>query len=273
MRPISIGTEPRVTPEEQPLPELSWIDISGLVIDDRYQRPLGKGNWNRIRKIAAEFRWSRFSPILVAPTASGCFAVVDGQHRVHAALICGFDRVPALVVEMDSREQARSFSWVNDQVTRISTFHIYKAALAAGDDWAVSCRDAVEASGCRLMTANSSTDNKKVGEVYAIALIRQLVERDKARVVTIGLRALLEYDVSGRVPLYSAVVLRPWLSALASNELYLDLDLVGFLNSHDPYRVLDRLERLRKESGKTGKTPAKLEREAFITFLNKFAGP
>ena len=214
MRPIDTGSEPRVIPEEQPLPELAWVDIDGLVIDDRYQRPLGKANWSRIRKIAAEFRWSRFSPILVAPTASGGYAVVDGQHRVHAAKICGFSRVPALIVQMDKQEQARSFSWVNDQVTRISTFHIYKAALAAGEDWAIDCREAVEVSGCRLMTGNSSTNSKKVGEIYAIALIRHLVERDKARVVTTGLKALLDYDVTGRVPLYSAVILRPWLSAL-----------------------------------------------------------
>ena len=56
------------------------------------------------------------------------------------------------------------------------------------------------------------------------------------------------------------------------NDLYLDLDLVGFLNAHDPYRILDRLDRLRRESGKTGKTPTKLEREAFVTFLDNFAG-
>lgn len=55
MRPISIGSEPSITPEEQPLPELSWVDIDGLVIDDQYQRPLGKANWARIRAIAASF--------------------------------------------------------------------------------------------------------------------------------------------------------------------------------------------------------------------------
>lgn len=201
----------------------------------------------------------------------GGFAIVDGQHRVHAAKICGFERVPAMIVQMDKREQARSFSWVNDQVTRISTFHIYKAALAANDRWAVACRDAVEAAGCTLMTSNASTNKKQVGQIFAVALIRQLVEKGQSRAVTVGLRALKAYDVTDRVPLYSAVILRPWLTALAVKEEFLDLDLVAFLNTHDPYRVIDRLERLRRESGRTGKTPAKLERDAFVKLLETFA--
>ncbi|WP_027234413.1 ParB N-terminal domain-containing protein [Leisingera caerulea] len=271
MRKICIGNEETVVPEEQPNPELAWVAIDSLLIDDRYQRPLGKSNWARIRKIASAFRWSRFSPILVSRAAGGGYAVVDGQHRVHAAKMCGYPAVPTMIVQMDYQEQARSFSWVNDQVTRISTFHIFKAALAAGDDWAVRCRDAVSESGCRLMTANSSTDNKKAGEIYAIALIRKLVEQGQGNVVTAGLKALRSYDETGRVPLYSAVILRPWLSALAANELFLELDLVQFLQEHDPYRVLNKLDQLRKESGKHGKTPAKLERDAFITLLNDFS--
>jgi hypothetical protein len=270
MRKIDIGNEKIIELDEQPEPVLKWLSIDDLLIDDRYQRPLGKSNWNRIRKIAAEFRWCRFSPILVAPVEKGKYAIVDGQHRAHAAKLCQISSVPAMIVEIDAQEQARSFSWVNDQVTRISTFHIYKAALAAQDDWAIKSRDAVEAAGCRLMTSNSSTANKKVGEIYSIALVRQMVERGQDRTLTEGLKALRNYDVNGRVALYSAVILRPWLSALLENEIYLELDLVRFLNQHDPYRVLDRISKIRKESGHHGKTPAKIERQSFVALLDKF---
>jgi hypothetical protein len=64
---------------------LQWLALDRLVIDDAYQRPLLPGTWKSIEKIAANFQWSRFSPVLVAPIAGGLFAVIDGQHRVHAA--------------------------------------------------------------------------------------------------------------------------------------------------------------------------------------------
>lgn len=272
MRKIDISGEIPVTPKEQALPEILWIAIDLLVVDDRYQRPLGVSNWRRIRAIAADFRWSRFAPLLVARLPDGTFAVVDGQHRVHAALLCGFTHVPVLVAEMDDREQARSFSWVNDQVTRISPFHIFKAALAAGETWAIDCRSAVEDAGCRLMTSNASTATKRSGEIFAIHLIREMVASGHQQGVTAALRSLRKYDhTNARVALYSAIILRPWITAVSEREEFLTVDLVGFLKKNDPYQVLDRLERIRRKDGLTGKTPATLERKAFVMLLDAWS--
>jgi hypothetical protein len=269
-RPVDVGAEQRVTPEKQDLPELIWIPIANLVVDDRYQRPLGKNNWSRIRNIARSFRWSRFSPVLVAPRCDGTYALVDGQHRAHAALLCGFSSVPAMSVEMDDSEQARSFSWVNDQVTRISTFHIFKAALAAGDDWAVRSNTAVSEAGCKLMTANSSTMNKKAGEIFAIALIRTMIGKDQDELVTKGLKALRTYDQTDRVAIYSAIILKPWLAAVSERPQLTEADLTEFLSLHDPYRVLNKIAKIRQESGKAGKTPIKMEIEAFLTLMDQW---
>ncbi|MEP3667795.1 MAG: ParB N-terminal domain-containing protein [Roseibium sp.] len=271
MRDINIGDEVITPMADKKMPELAWVEIDGLQVDDRYQRELGVKNWTRIRKIAQEFRWSRFSPILVAPIEGGGYAIVDGQHRAHAAKMRNIKKVPALIVEMDETEQARSFSWVNDQVTRISAFHIYKAALAAGDAWAVQSRDAVEAAGCKLMTCNKSTNQKKSGEIFTMALVRGMIEKKQAKVVTGGLAALRGYDTTDRVALYSGIILKPWLSALAEKPKFLSLDLVAFLNEHDPYRILNRIDLMRKEEGLQGKTPAKLERDAFISLLDAYA--
>lgn len=271
MRMIDIEGEIPVEPREQALPEILWIDIDCLVIDDRYQRPLGQSNWNRIRKIAADFRWSRFAPLLAARLEGGRFAVVDGQHRVHAAKLCGYKQVPVLVAEMDDREQARSFSWVNDQVTRISPFHIYKAALASGEPWAIDSRRAVEEAGCQLMTSNSSTANKRSGQIFAIHLIREMIASGHHLAVTAALRSLRQYDdTDTRVALYSAIILRPWITAVADREEFLTADLVGFLKKSNPYLVIDRLQRIRSEEGHTGKTPITLERQAFILLLGNW---
>src|SRR5690606_21829714 len=150
--------------------DAAMADIADLVVDDRYQRDLKTGNWAAIRRIAQQFRWSRFSPVLVAPVEGGRFAVIDGQHRTHAAAMCGHETVPCQVVQMDHAEQAASFAAVNGLVTKVSAGQVYKAALAAGTEWAVACHKAVTGAGCRLMTHNASGDAKKAGEVYALAL-------------------------------------------------------------------------------------------------------
>jgi len=60
----------KVNKADQPAPMLDWIALDRMVIDDSYQRPLNRANWVVIHKIAADFRWSRFGPILVSPIAA-----------------------------------------------------------------------------------------------------------------------------------------------------------------------------------------------------------
>ena len=110
-------------------PMLDWIEIDKLVVDEDYQRELKKANWAAIRRIASCFRWSRFSPVFVAPVEGGKFAIIDGQHRTHAAAICGFKTVPCQIVQMSKDEQAASFAAVNGMVTKITSLQLFKAAL------------------------------------------------------------------------------------------------------------------------------------------------
>ena len=134
MRPIEFVREQRpmtVNPGSAPI--LQWVKIVDLVVDDRYQRDLKFGNWKAIRRIAQNFKWSRFSPVFVAPVEGGKFAIIDGQHRTHAAAICGFSEVPCQVVHMSRDEQAAAFAAVNGLVTKVTLWNIYKAALVAAE--------------------------------------------------------------------------------------------------------------------------------------------
>lgn len=229
LRAIDISREAPVVPADQPAPALLWVPVSELRVDGAYQRPLGRENWTHIRKIAAEFHWSRFGALQVAPLPGGGYAVVDGQHRAHAAAICGFDSVPALVVPMDRAEQARAFARVNGAVVKITPLQIYRAALAAGEDWAVGARGAVEAAGCVLMTFNKSAEQKKPGEVFAVGLIRRMVEAGEAEAVTLGLGALRRSSEGQFAEMWSSAVLGPWLGVLASSVRLMRADLDGFL--------------------------------------------
>lgn len=262
-RAIEVSTEERKTPADQPAPMLDWIRIDRMVIDETYQRDLGRNNWMAIRKIAADFHWSRFSPVLLAPVADGRFAIIDGQHRTHAAAICGFETVPAMIVPIDKSEQANAFAWVNSAVTKITPHHIYKAALAAREPWAVSAHDTVEAAGCKLMTYHPTSSKQAPRHVFCIGLIRDLVQGGHAKALGTGLRAIAEYDNEGQVALYSDQVLRPWIFALTESPDFLDLDLVAILRKNDPFKVMKLVDKALADG--------KVEGSAKILYRKMFA--
>ncbi len=239
-RGIHLDGRSTVAPTPGPAPMLQWLAVDRLVIDDDYQRPLGRWNWLAIEKIASHFHWSRFSPVLVAPVAGGLFAVIDGQHRVHAAALCGMVEVPAMVVQVDLAAQATAFALVNSQTIKVTGFHIYKAALAAGEDWAVRSHAAVTGAGCVLMTYNSSSALKKPGEVYCLALIRKLVEAGQDRAITAGLAAIRAVPGLDRPVVYSDFMLRPWLTAVAEAHCPPVPVLTRALTAQSPFKVIER---------------------------------
>lgn len=262
-RSIDVSGVAPIEPIDQPAPMLDWVPIARLLIDDSYQRPLTATNWAAIRKIAEAFHWSRFTPVLVAPVENGLFAIIDGQHRTHAAAICGFKTVPAMAVHMTRAEQASAFAWVNVQVVRITAHQVYRAGLASGEGWARQADDLVTLAGCKLMTSNRSAKDKRAGEIYAVQLVRDLVQKGHGEALRVGLAALYGYDASGRVALWSDYILRPWLWALATTPSALALDLVAFLNAHDPFKILQAAHAARAGGSRV------TDREAIIKLLNR----
>lgn len=191
MRTIDVsGEKPVPVADPGAAPMLQWVKIADLAIDDAFQRPLGPRNWSAIRKIAAEFSWSRFSPVFCAPIAGGRFSVIDGQHRAHAAALCGFDAVPAQIVQMAGPEQARAFAAINGAVTKVTLPQIYRAALAAGAPWAVEADATLREAGCRLLPYNKSSKELKPGEVTSVKHVRRWIEAGQTGAVRIALGAL-----------------------------------------------------------------------------------
>lgn len=235
-------------------PMLQWLKISDLAVDDDYQRVLQRSNWKAIKRIADQFKWSRFSPVFVAPIEGGKYAIIDGQHRTHAAALCGFDQVPCQVVQMTREEQAASFAAVNGLVTKVTLWNVFKAALVAGEHWAVESNKAVADAGCRLMTSAGSTDSKKPGEIYAISLVRSPVMAGHAASITMALSGVRRsefgkdadaYSNEVLKPLFAAVCDRPWL-ALAG------IDLAKFIDDFDIYASLDRASEFAKVKRRQG---------------------
>lgn len=271
LRRIDIQNRPAFVPAAQPAPMLDWIPIARLVIDDRYQRSLGPRNWTAITRIAAAFDWASFGPVLLAPVEGGRFAVIDGQHRVHAAALCGIESVPAMITTAALDAQARAFVRINAARTNATVYNVFRAALAAGEDWAIRCDEVVAAGGGRLMPYNCSTAERRSGQVYCVGLVRELVAGGRAATLTAAIRALVAYDEKAARPaLFSEYILRPLTFAIAAEARFQDLDLAAFLRRNDPFKVIDAAIRAASTLGAT-KPQNILGRDALIQRLRAFA--
>lgn len=147
LHPVDVSQIDPVEVTVTGVPEVDFINISDLVIDDSYQRSIERRGWTNIRNIALNFDWAKFSPLMVSRRQYGKFAIIDGQHRAHAAKLCGIVVVPALVSNLTMPQEASAFSWINGAVTALTPNQIFRAALAACESWAVQCDAVVKRGG------------------------------------------------------------------------------------------------------------------------------
>lgn len=269
-RPIDIGDRPKLSVRPGAVPSLDFLPIDKLLIDGDYQRPLGLKNWIAIQKIAAAFNWSHFTPIVAAPTEDGYYSVIDGQHRTHAAALIGADRVPAMIVSLSEAQQAAAFSAINGQVTAISVFHIYRAALVAMEPWALACCEVVAQGGAELMTYHPSAATKKSREIYCIALIRRHVEAGRGAMVSAGLRAVGACKSADRLGVWQNGFLSPWFSALQSTPRAVTRDLGAFLQIYDPVAIESDVRRLNQTPTYAGLSHTALMQRIMVGLLNKW---
>lgn len=273
-RNIDISDETPQTAPDQPAPLLQWVKIAHLVVDETYQRSLSRQGWKAIRRIAGAFDWSHFGTLLVAPIEGGRFAIIDGQHRAHAAAICGIESLPCVVSVLPVSQQARAFAVVNSSTIRVTPLQVFRAALASEEAWAISARDAVAAGGGVLMSYNPNAALRKTGQIYAVQLVRGLVEAGQGRVIRAALPPLNAHaeamgPMSGIV-LYREDVLRPWFTAIAARPEFVHADLAGFLRKHRLMNLLEAAARLRNFP-EHAKTPVPvLKRDAIVARLQAF---
>lgn len=246
---------------DQMQPTMVWARVTDLVIDDRYQRQITPAGRRTIQAIADKWDWRLYQPIIVAPSDGGRMAVVDGQHRAHAAAVCGIEALPAMMIPMTPREQAKAFHGLNTERTRLHPTAVYRARLAAGDPAAIAMRDAVEAGGCTLMTYVPSYKDRKGGQIFAIGLIERMVTNGEASAVTAGLRAIIASEAAGQEPdnygthlrIWDAPVLTVWLAAIASNQQFLSIDLTSVFDEIDWFDLLDRSRARARLQGKAAR--------------------
>jgi hypothetical protein len=139
-----------------------------------YQRFLKAG---RVRRMAKDFDPRLYGVVLVT-MREGKPSVIDGQHRIAAAIQAGHgdDPLPALVVPTHTyREEAELFVRANlrDTTVPVTPGEVFHARLEQGDERAEDIRRIVEGLGLAIdYTMQSQFDAP--GNIRAIATVERL---------------------------------------------------------------------------------------------------
>ncbi len=157
------------------MPDLRWLSLDVLVINDQYQRSLSSSSLRSIRRIVQNFDWARLKALNVTPTQDGFYEVVDGQHTAIAAATHGYiDELPCLIsATRDLAERAGDFVGLNKDRVAIHPLQLYRAELAAGDELALEVEQGVKSAGGRIIPSTTGI-RLRPGDSCAIQALKKL---------------------------------------------------------------------------------------------------
>lgn len=173
--------------------ELCLLPLDRLVVDDRYQRAIGKQGRPNILRILAGFDWRKFTPVVVTPVGDGLYAIIDGQHRATAALMHpAIDMIPCMVVRVTPEEAAACFAAINGQVTTVTRGQIWKARVTSGDPAAAQIQRVLDAAEVRILAYKMPGTPYRKGDTLAVNTIEHCFRRHGPEILTLALQGVTQ---------------------------------------------------------------------------------
>jgi hypothetical protein len=151
---------------------LRYVDKRTLFIDRSYQRELNTG---KSKRIASNLNWAAFGVLVVAERADKKLVVVDGQHRLAAALSrADVSEVPVVIFDLDGtiQDEATDFLVVNKERKPLTSVESFKALLASGDATALRVQEYIRQINREAGRASSTT-------VACVNVLYRCVQRDE----------------------------------------------------------------------------------------------
>lgn len=176
---------------DSPQPTFEWVDPRTLLVDEAYQRTLSERSVTLIRKIVGAWEWSRFKPPVVAQGPDG-YEIIDGQHTAIAACSHpGIDKIPVMVV-FAPLQSTRALAFVGHNRDRlaITPLQLHFAAVAAGDEDALTILQVCERAGIRVLKGPPGAGMFKPGDTMAVGAIGSLINRRGAMRARVILQAI-----------------------------------------------------------------------------------
>ena len=193
LRPLIAADMPQPSLALGERAELCLLPLDRLVVDDRYQRAIGRQGKPNVLRILASFDWRKFTPVVVTPVGDGLYAVIDGQHRATAALMHpAIDMVPCMVIRVTPEEAAACFAAINGAVTKITAGQIWRARVRSGEASALALNRALEAAGVRVLAYKGPSEPYKVGDTFAIGTLESMFAKYGPEVLVTALQSITQ---------------------------------------------------------------------------------
>lgn len=149
---------------------LRAISKLALAVDPSYQRA---PNDAKIAALTRDWSWIACGALTVAKRPDGSLFVVDGQHRLLAAMRrSDIDELPCVVFRTkDAQEEASGFLDANTNRRAIGSFARYHALLMKGDEAAQLVKKLAEDAGRQISSKSGNSPNniQCVGSLLRLA--------------------------------------------------------------------------------------------------------
>lgn len=193
LKPLLVADPPQPSMSLGERAELCLLPLDRLVVDERYQRAIGRQGRPNVLRILAGFDWRKFTPVVVTPVGDGFFAVIDGQHRATAALMHpSIDMVPCMVIRVSPSEAAACFAAINGVVTKISAGQIWKARVRSGESTAKALNEVLEAAEVRILAHKTPGYEYRKGDTLAVGTLEKAFTTYGGDVLRTALQAVTQ---------------------------------------------------------------------------------
>jgi hypothetical protein len=178
-----------------PRPKLAWVPARMMLVDAAYQRTIESiRSQALIQKIAREFSWHHFQPLIVSERRVGgttLYAIIDGQHRHAAAVLLGIDELPCSVVKLDTTvEEADSFVRVNSDRVPVMAVQLFWSKVAAEDPGALKIKHVCDQAGVTIAKRTKPPNQLAPEETFALGTITKALDKYGAEATIGGLKLL-----------------------------------------------------------------------------------
>lgn len=205
LRPITAINGAGLTPSTPSSsgPIFEWVNPTDLLVNEAYQRDLAERSIKLIRRIVQGWDWTKFKPPVCSLGDDG-MEVIDGQHTaIAAATHPHIDKIPVMIVETETvHDRAAAFIGQNMDRLGVTKMQLHKAAVAAGDEDALTIEQVCGRAG---VTLHASRPHRwKVGDSMAVAAVGALISRRHAA----GARRVLDVLVQAEAAPVTANAIR-----------------------------------------------------------------
>lgn len=149
--------------------EMMWIDKRRLAVDPEYQRDVQDADM-KVKRIAASWSWAACGVIIVA-RRDGLFFVVDGQHRVRAAMkLSAVQTLPCIVFESEGvGDEAKAFLRANKDRKPMTAMQSFKAMNVSVDPNAEFVNAMLDRAGMKVGNNGVKGAIQCVGALLGVA--------------------------------------------------------------------------------------------------------